>query len=473
MKLVGTTFLGLSFGDREISCAQVAGGSQRAVQKVLHFAFPAGATLEQPEALGAQLREALRKHRMTASRAVVGIPAGWLIAQEKDVPPSDEAQAYAMLRLQAERLSVGDAAGMVFDAAGKPDETKPTRMLIVGALQQQIDRIQRACAAAGIEPIAITSTALVLSHLLQAAGDRPLVVLSRQGAEMVWHSEGSPRMLRHLASGEMGTGGNAVAALSNELRRALAMTKVTGSQRELLLWQGQRLSADQVQDLSARLGLSVQTDQTLESLSAQLQAGALNGAADPGSVESFGPAVALAIAGASRRLPVDFLHSRLAPQRVSRFGRRTILGAVLGLLLIGGFTWLYMDVQQREAEAHELEQRLDGMKPDVAAAQARIDRVNYARGYFEARTPVLQCMRELTLSLRPEDPLWITQLTFTESGRGRVQGRAENLRTIDTFRERLLENPRFQNVQSQESRAGTGSDQRFTFTMSFTFVGEK
>jgi hypothetical protein len=469
MKFGSTSILGLSIGDREITAAQVSG---RNAQKLLHFPIPADASLAQPEALGAQLREALRQHNVSAAKVVVGIPAKWLIAQEKEVPPSDETQAYAMLRLQAERLSVGDAAGMVFDAAGRPDEAKPTRLLIVGALQQQIDRLRRVCEAAGLHVVAMTSTALVLSQQLSVESDRALVVLSRQGAELVWQGEGSPRLLRHLGGAETGTGAVAVAALSTELRRALAVAKMSGGSRELLLWQDRELSPEQVQDLATRIGLSVRSDSTVQSLSAHVQPGAMNGAAGSTSAESFGPAIALALAGASRKLPLDFLHSRLAPHKVSRFGRRSMAGAAVAVLLIGGLIWFYSDVQSREAAAADLEQRLDALQPDVKTAEARIDRVKYARGYFEARTPALQCMREITLSLRPDDPLWITQLSLTESGRGRVQGRAENLRTIDIFRDRLLANPRFANVQSQESRAGTGSDQRFTFTVSFTFLGD-
>jgi hypothetical protein len=400
MRLGSSSILGLAISDREISCAQVhLGSGRRSVQHVAQFALPAGASFDQPEALGKQLREFLRQHHITANRAVVGVPAKWLIAQEKDVPPAEESAAIAMLRLQAERLAIAESTQMVFDIAGKPDESKATRVLMLGMLQQQVERIQKLCAAAEIEPAAIMPTALALSHLLAGREDRTLVVLSRGGADVISHADGAPRMLRHFASGESAAGaGVSLTALGSTLRRALALAPSNGvASRELLLWQDMGLSPQDVSDLSERLGLAVKTGNTFGMLDAQLEAKALNGHVAGKTAEAFVPPVALALAARSAEAtPVNFLDSRLKVEPARRFGQRTILGATVGVLVLATIAFLYINVQQLEQEAHAAETQLKTIEPDVKAAEARIDQVKYGRGFFEARPPVLDCLREIT-----------------------------------------------------------------------------
>ena len=43
-----------------------------------------------------------------------------------------------------------------------------------------------------------------------------------------------------------------------------------------------------------------------------------------------------------------------------------------------------------------------------ARANLLIDRFNYARGYFEARPPYLECFRELAVAFPPNEKIWVT-----------------------------------------------------------------
>src|SRR5688572_22271480 len=101
--------LALAIHERGISCAQVAAagaGSKKrrgglVVQKLAHFPIASGRSFDDADALGRELREFLRTHGFTAPRAIVGAPAKWVIAQDRELPPTDWKQAAAMLRLQA------------------------------------------------------------------------------------------------------------------------------------------------------------------------------------------------------------------------------------------------------------------------------------------------------------------------------------------------------------------------------------
>src|SRR5687768_8030464 len=100
MRLRTGSILGLALSDRGVSCAQVrAGGDARRVERLGHFEFPAGSSLDKPEDLGPLLAVFLRSHRFTSRRAVVGLPAKWLFAEEREIPPAGRTQSLAMLRL--------------------------------------------------------------------------------------------------------------------------------------------------------------------------------------------------------------------------------------------------------------------------------------------------------------------------------------------------------------------------------------
>src|SRR3954453_4290449 len=128
-----TSFLGLAFSDRGIACAEVSfSGDKRMVRRTAVFSFAGDVALEKPDAAGAALAAFLREKRFAASRVVAGMPARWLIASEKDIPPSNEAQAHSGLQLQAEHMGSTDVSDIFLDFAVKPNPNAHPRVLLVG-----------------------------------------------------------------------------------------------------------------------------------------------------------------------------------------------------------------------------------------------------------------------------------------------------------------------------------------------------
>jgi hypothetical protein len=259
-----SSFLGIAVGDRAVTCAEVfVAGAKRTVRRTATFTFPDGATLDQPEAIGAALATFLRQKRFTASRVVVGVPARWLIAVEKELPPSDEDQARAVLRLQAERLGVAEQDAMVFDFAGKADARNASKVLLVGMHRDRLDRVNRMMDAAGMSVVAVTSTGLTLSTTTsRIANSSGMLMLARGGGEMVWRNADSPRMLRHVPFAINGHDLPPLAPLSAELHRAVMLGSGSalngdGATRELLLLDAVGLDANQVSQLSQGLGVPV------------------------------------------------------------------------------------------------------------------------------------------------------------------------------------------------------------------------
>ena len=101
--------IGVALGEQSAQVAEVAAGNgtaQPEVRQVAEFAYPAGLTpAQQPAEVGAALAAFLKDNKFTARAAVVGLPAKWLVAKSKDVPPADAATLTDLLRLSAEASS--------------------------------------------------------------------------------------------------------------------------------------------------------------------------------------------------------------------------------------------------------------------------------------------------------------------------------------------------------------------------------
>ncbi|HYE19587.1 MAG TPA: PilN domain-containing protein [Tepidisphaeraceae bacterium] len=480
MKMRASSFLGLAVGERSIVCAEVGAGAgdRRDVRHAAAFPLPEGA-LTGPGAAarlaptGQALAEFLKRHGFGANRAVVGVPARWLLAVERDLPPAAPDAASAMLRLQAERLAVSETGEMVFDYAGRPDANAARKVLLVGIPRQRVTAIEKLLDAAGIDVAAVVPSSLALAA--EASG--PVVVLGRTGAELVMSAHGTPRLLRHVSTPLGKDGGPpALGPLSSELARTVAMSggaTGNGSARDLVLWDGVGLTKAQFGELAGRVGMPVTPGDAPSML--RVGTSTTNGAAAAmaGGAGEFAPAISLALAGLDRkRLPMDFTRSRLAPPKVKRISTQALWGMIAGALLLTALVWLYWTGAQAESEAETVAATRKKIEGDVKTAKASIDTTNYGRGFFDRRTPVLDVLLEVTKTIQPQDPLWATGFTIRSTGTVTLSGRASRQDIVYTLQNRLLENKKFSKVSvssinQEQSRGREAGATNFTITFTY------
>lgn len=493
MILRSSTFLGISLGDRSIAFAEVAvTGGKRVVRRMATLTLAPDRSLDKPSVLGAEVAAFLREKRFTAPRAVVGIPAKWMIAIEKELPPAADEQARAMLRLQAERLAVSESGEMVFDFVGETDPNRAARVLLVGVPRQRIEQIEAVLAAAKIDLQALTSSALTLARGADRAdANTPMLLLGRQGAEMVWRQEGAPRMLRHVAVMAVnGHGPVTLGPLGSELGRALALTRghnpTPATGRELVLWDGVGLSPAQVAELGEKSGATLRESDTLTMLGLEPAPAAVSDDEDHAAAATFAPALSLALAAADRSLlPVDFTRSKLVPRRTRRLGKRTTWATAAAILVVAAVIALYVNVESKQGELDAINKDLTDKKVPLAAAQNTLDRVRYANGYLSARPPLLDCLLEITNTYRDDDRIWTTNLSLREEERrnpadkappgpqvrrGQIQGKAADPQTVNAVFDRLSKNRKFTEVKVQDVRDAGGKTREYTFVANFNFV---
>lgn len=469
MKLRSGSILGLAIADRRIITAEVnsaGGGEGRAsVTRTATFTLPESLSFDRPEAVGQAFRAFLKSEGFSASRAVLGLPARLLMARDKQVPPASPSVAADLLRIQAERQFAPELKDLVYDYAGHPDAASPRTVLLLAAARDQVTRAREFADAADLHLVAVTPTTLALSNALTKGAHAGAMVVSLTGdaAEVASRTTAGPRLLRHLSvaprnlAGSNGTASAALASLGGELLRAAAANAEPTA--EVVLVDGIGLPADAAATIESRSGLAVRHVRDLSPL-----------AASTATTADAAPAVALALAGLSHDLlPANFLKSRLAPPKQRRLTRNAQLGILAGVLAAVVLGAAGYDVYDKQSELNALKAHLAEDAPTVKENQAKIDRLNYARGWYENRTPLLDVLKAITESFPQQGSVWATSFIFKDNGKGTLQGRATDQRSITDVSDRIKKDHRFTDVTTEYHEAG-GQSRDVIFTLTFTFT---
>jgi HAMP domain-containing protein len=499
MKWIGKhSFLGVAVGERTIAVAEVgparggggggAGGTPWEVRRAAEFQPPAddAAGGDKDAGTARAFSAFLREHGFSSSRAVVGVPARWLVAREREVPPSSPEQAAEVLRMQAERLFSAELGDLAVDYAGTPDASEPRGVLLMAMPRRQLERVVKLLGSAGREVVAVMPSTLALADAVAGdvaadhGGGADGLVLSLGGdaVELAAHRGGAPRLLRHLPvrgpdlTSRNGTRAAAVSHLAGEIRRTVAMMP-RGTRPEggievpadaLHLWDGVGLDAQDASTIARQAGLELRgADAALPAL----------GSGD-GAMTPFAPAVALALAGA-RRAPgaVDFLHPRLAAPRKRRLGRRGAWALALTATAVLALLAFWYDVRSREGELADLRTRLDASAPQVKAAEQTAQRIGTARAWYpEGRFAALDCLRAIADAF-PDggEAIYVLKFTLPESRDGTFSGKAPDRKLVFDVVERLNASGQFANAKAVYTLDAGGSSTEVAFSITFTYLG--
>jgi hypothetical protein len=461
--------LGISLGEKSLLVAQAAcdaAGPQ--VTRVAEFTYPEGVNLEKGEALGAALKEFLNSSGFTARRALIGVPAKWLVVRPHQIPPTDPATAIALLGIQVEAHRLPELGEIVYDFVGQSSETEATTALLMGLPKRWLDQILAMAKAARLQVAAVTPCTAVLGAATAVNVQRPLVLsVRREGAELAAVEGSHTRFLRHL--------GSAVAALplGMELRRSLPMLPAgfaSGNGHaaagglppsRIVLWDDVGLDAPAIQSLSESLGIPVVRGElpTLGGRGCGLADGRVGG-----------PAVALALPLLERKKPaIDFLHPRLVPPTPSKIPRRvlwisTATAAALLFVALG-----YADLVSLQRQVDDLSGQYRQLQPTLQTARPFVNRMRYAETFRTADPRVVACLCDVTDALPPDQRTYLTAFRLQQNMQGEFAGRSDNVKdaisVIDTLSKRFADIKR--------SFDGRGNGGGVSFKVTFVYVPKR
>ncbi|MDB5321781.1 MAG: hypothetical protein JWN40_3412 [Phycisphaerales bacterium] len=463
--------LGISLGERGALVAEVAcAGEVRRAVRVGEFAYPAGLTLEQPEALGVALGEFLTKSGFSTRRAVLGVPARWLLLKSYALPPVEPHAAASMLWLRAEAESAPELGEMVLDFAGQTSVLDPTTVLLMGLPRRSIDRLRTFAAGAGLNVTAITpcSTALGGATAKQT-GSAHILSLNCEGAELSEHEGEQTRFLRHL-----GSAGTSLAPLVAELRRAavthplnaatltndVSAIRARRSPQALVLWDDVGLDNAAMDSIAQALNVPVVRGE-LQSI------GCAGEALTGGRVGAVAAALTFApLAGG--RPAVDFLHPRLSAPKKPNVTRRTawLTGAAAVVALVALLA--YTDLARMQRRVTGADEELKRLEPTLKTARPFVANMEFVETFQASRPKYLACLSDLTLAIPEDGQTYVTRFHLQSSMRGECVGRSPNNQEVLNLMDKLSAGGRFKDLKRKLEARGAGPEVAFTVT--FTYV---
>ncbi|HEY2588203.1 MAG TPA: hypothetical protein VGI81_20840 [Tepidisphaeraceae bacterium] len=466
------TVLGISVGERSLLVAQVGAGGASSpgprVCRIAEFAYPSGVSIDDGEALGAALRAFLRAGGFAAGRAVLGVPAKWLMLRTHRIPPADESTAADLLRLQVESHGTPELGEMVYDFAGDGSADEPCDVLVMGLPRRRLDALLAMAGAARLKVVAVTPcTAALCAATSAGRAGRPLVLSVRpEGAELAAALGSRPRFLRHL--------GSAVAAppLGVELRRAAAMlpaefTSGNGhdgdafgpedhTPREMIIWDDVGLDPDALASLEASLGFPV--------VRGELPAlGGSGCALADGRVG--GRAVALALPFlAGQRPAIDFLHPRLVAPKESRLQRRTVWITAAATAAALAIVLGYADLVRLQRQVERVNGDLQAIDPALRVAKPFVARMQFAEAFHGDQPRCLECLRDMTAALPENGQTYLTSFHLQNTMQGEFAGHAASVPEVIGVVDKLNAGGRFSELKRTFDARGTTPGVSFKVT---------
>ena len=173
--------------------------------------FPPGVTINDPQKIGAALQTFIQQQLINARAVVIGLPARWIVAQQKEVPAVDEHTLSNILRLQAEAEFSTELKDLVYDYAGGltdgvATDAQTQTILLAATPRKYLDFATEICAPSKLNIIAVTASAMALGDVSSVKADTIVLAVASGNAEITAQRIGGPLIDPASALADAGRG---------------------------------------------------------------------------------------------------------------------------------------------------------------------------------------------------------------------------------------------------------------------------
>jgi hypothetical protein len=374
-----------------------------------------------------------------------------------------------MLWLHTTARATPELGPLVFDFAGQASATQLSVVFLMGLQRHRIDRLQALGQAAGLRVICITSCGASLAAASAASAEPGLILLlRREGVELITHEHGDVRAVRHV--GPVG----AIRPMIAELRRtAIAMprnpaaaahgqTNSENSPPSLVVWDD--VGADPQYLEAARQAVG---GRLVSALPRWIGLGGF----DPPEGNGLSAAALTLAARKNSAAAIDFLHPRLSPP-VQPARPRTLwvtAAAVIVLLILGAV----IDMTHLERQISRPQSQLEALRPQLDLARPFVASMQFAESFQTGRPRYLACLRDLTAALPAEGQMYFLDFTLATDMKGQVSGQTASDQNVLSFLDKVNAGGRFVDtncrIYSREAHDARGGNE-VSFTLMFTYV---
>jgi len=436
-----------------------------------HFEL-AGDTNWQSESAGGQLAGFLRRGHWPG-RAVLGVPAGWCLFRELNLPAMNEAEIPAALSIQAERLFAGSDLDLVADYAppfsspqisqihrspegGSDDAAGGAAMgrgvMLSAVPRERLDRMVGQLAEGGVRAASALPVVLAVwpPGELPGAGARLYIRIRDGAADVGLWQDGRIRSAREITFGDL-------RLLTNYLRTFMASTSgAAGAAATVINSSGYPEVA--VADAVARAGLRQASEHMVND---DDPAGALLGNI---------ARIALRNGGAAQ---LDFLNPRLGARSSRRLGRRRAWAAAAAVLVLLAGAPVILDNSRLADSVGSLDRQLKEMKPDLEAAERVVEQAAAVREWLDRSPRLLECQLTLASAFGTDSSVWAASVAMRDDLAGMLTGNAATQRDALNLLERLRGMPGIADVTLVHVRDSGTRTGEVSFAIRFQFFLER
>lgn len=465
--------LGLVIQEGVILAAEVALTGRRAVlvrAAGLPVALAPGLSPEEVQQAGRALRDLLRASGFSGRRAVVAVPASWLLVARKRFPPAPLHSLAPMARIEAERSFATGIAELIVDCTASATTERSPDVLLAAIPRGIADQLRAVVLAAGLRLRALTCTPVALASVPGLPESSMVLLLSPQQAEVTTRAGDRVTDLRHarvrsLVPGQAkppGTG-EWLPAVAGLVGRAAALSPPPDAEGgpEVVVWDTLGLDPEALARIREAAGLPVRVAPRLADVG-------ISGAPEgPAAI-----AAVVAVLGARRgALAVDFAHPRLAMRRPRRSWRRVAWVTAVCLALVGAGLSLSAQWRADQEQVSSLRQRLRELQPEIQAAETMVDQAALARRWTACDPRFLDALRDLTLVFPRESAIWATSLVVQDDMRVLISGKSESEQPVLTLLEQVRGRPAFANARLLYLRQTGAGKRELAFALACEYAG--
>ncbi|MBN2372218.1 hypothetical protein JXL19_00315 [bacterium] len=465
----GKKILGLAIEEKCIFASEMHhDGEGYRVKNVAQMDFSETLSFDKPDKLGESLAQFIRENKLSAKRAVIGLPARWLMIRQKTMPPSTGESVAGILRIHAEHEFSINPDELVIDYTGNVASDRSSQLSLGAVLRRKLNSVLGTMRAAGLKAISVTASSITLRILICKKTGMPfpdyfLCIRSEYSEFLVGKNE-QVVDIKHIP-GSISTGAD---HLISELRRIVSLCGAgenAGEKRTLMILD---LSDSDEQRLPEIIkSLSTLVDVTTCDIKAVLKKMDIS---QVSSRKKFLPSTALVQAFDIRdSFYPDFANSRMNEKVVRIKKNQVIWASAIALCLIIFVLNMIFTWKSDKKDIAEMKLKLAEMSTDVKSAQDIVQKAGYARKWYSDRPEILRCLYELTMAFPVEGSIWATNFALNEDMKGIVSGRAVNEKSVVEVLDSIKASNLFSDVQMIYLRESGQSSQEVSFSMSFSF----
>jgi hypothetical protein len=464
--------IGLAVEDNAILAADLHWEKDRfLVSNTKAFVFPEGIDLKDPERLGKALGQFLQENKFSAKKAVIGIPAKWLMLREKVIPATGKESIAGILKIHAEREFSLSPDELALDYTGPVASDTSNRFFLLAMLKANLDKVVLAVRWAGLDVLSVTAASVALFSVLRGSAYPPVpryfLYIREDYAEFIARDQEQTVDVKYFQKDIRKETGLFI----TELRRIMShYSGNPGDGEQLLIWHA---SGEPCREELKAIGDALSPHIKIVEANRLPFAEKLDLPGGENSGMFMAPAMLAGAFNNTDPFYIDFLNSRMHVKRKMIKQNQVVWASAVAAGIVIIFLVLFFIWRGDQKEVSELRLKLKNMEGDINSAKDIIKKVADSDSWYSKRPKILECLKQLTTVFPEEGKIWVTNLALSEEMKGVISGRASDEKTIIDVMDQLKGNSNFSDVQMIYLQGSGSNSQDVSFSMNFSFTGKE